>query len=493
MVFRPSFFHTLPMRRWILAGLCALVACSESDKKDTAVDAGADASLGPPPTPDRLSADGQFLRDSMGRAVTLRGVNARVEGVFDVTFDDGRTPLEEVPALDESDCKRMSELGFTILRLPINWSGIEPERDKISETYLKRVDDVIACMREQGIYVLVDLHQDAYSKEIGEDGAPLWAIVPKPDKLLEGPLTPEGLTARRFSQAVSAAQMSFFAAGDPNGLQAEFIEVLELVAKRYKAEPAVLGIDLFNEPFTSPELLRDFQGRAGEAVHSAAPDLIVTFEPSALWATVGGEDVVDGPYPVKGAMYAPHLYALAIGGSDEQLMNVARADLLPSFQTAAKEAKAWGAAWMIGELGGGPTTTNFQTYLRLHYDLQDEFLVSSALWLWKESSQDSWGLYDYVGGKWQERPAMVELASRPHVLRTAGTPTKLRFTNEGLSFSYNRPVDAPNLVFIPERFKVASITCDGTKVNPQIRDTRVQFRCGKGTEHSVEIKLAASR
>ena len=40
---------------------------------------------------------GDMLRDSHGRALLLRGVNARVAGVFDVTFDDGRAPREAIP------------------------------------------------------------------------------------------------------------------------------------------------------------------------------------------------------------------------------------------------------------------------------------------------------------------------------------------------------------------------------------------------------------
>src|SRR6185436_7667614 len=160
-----------------------------------------------------------------GRVAILRGINARVQGVFDVTFADGRTALEAIPELTDADCRRMRALGIDLLRLPINWSGIEPERDRFDEEYLKRVDAAVKCAGDAGVLVVVDLHQDAFSKEIGEDGAPLWAIQPAPDMLLEGPL--HDLGERRMSRQVTRAFETFFAVGDPSGLQGEFIAMLK--------------------------------------------------------------------------------------------------------------------------------------------------------------------------------------------------------------------------------------------------------------------------
>lgn len=481
--------------------LAALAACSDDVKTSNSdpVDAGSDAAVdaGPPKVgtftdTGALTPDSHFFRDEQGRALILRGLNARIEGVFDVTFDDGRTPVEEIPSFGEEDCERMGQLGFSLLRLPINWSAIEPTKDEFDEAYMKRVDAVIACLKKQGIYTLVDIHQDAYSKEIGEDGAPLWAIVPAPEMLLEGPLGEGELMARRLSGQVTKAFQSFFDDADANGLQAQYIEMLEYVAKRYEKEPAVIGLDLFNEPFIGAAKAVAFNAKAAAAVRKVAPELTIMFEPSGLWSRLGGEPVTTGPFATDKAVFAPHLYAVSIEGDEEERKNVKRASLLPSFETAAEEAKDWGTPWLIGEFGAGPSVTNYEAYLKVQYDLQDEFLVSSALWLWKENTQGAWGLFDRVDDAWVERPAMVTAVSRPHVMRTAGTPTKMTFADDTLSLDYEDAIDAPNLVFVPERFVIESVTCDGKAVQPSADTGKVQITCEGEGEHALRLTLAAA-
>ena len=145
-----------------------------------------------------LSTRCQQFVDAEGRTVVLHGINARVEGLFDVTFDDGRVALEDIPEFTLADARRMRAMGFNLLRLPVNWSGIEPadtQPPTYDPTYLARLREVVDTCGEAGLFVLIDFHQDAYSKEIGEDGAPLWAISPEPNMLLEGPLTDLGAHA----------------------------------------------------------------------------------------------------------------------------------------------------------------------------------------------------------------------------------------------------------------------------------------------------------
>lgn len=199
-----------------LGGLCS--ACGD------------DSSSAVSPRP--LSSDGTHLRDDRGRIALLRGINARINGIFDVSFSDGRVALEPIPELTDEDCQRMRQLGLDFLRLPINWSGYEPTQGAYSDEYLARVDAAVQCAARAGMLVMIDLHQDAYSKEIGEDGAPLWAISPAPTELLQGPLTDLG--ERRLSAQTTAAFNTFFDPADPAGVRhARLVDAaLDLRAER---------------------------------------------------------------------------------------------------------------------------------------------------------------------------------------------------------------------------------------------------------------------
>ncbi len=423
----------------------------------------------PPGAP--LHVDGRHLRDAQGRVVLLRGINARVDGVFDVTFDDGRTALEPIPPLTGADCARMRQLGINHLRLPINWSGIEPQQDVIDEDYLARVGAAVDCAGDAGLYVIIDLHQDAYSKEIGEDGAPLWAIVPPPEALLEGPLT--DLQDRRLSNQVQLAFASFFDPADAAGLQAEFIAMLRVVGARWAEHPAVIGFELYNEPDIDADQLDPFQAAAAAALREVAPQKLVFFEPPTIRNFLDFQPLAAAPFPVSGAVYSPHIYTFIFGMAEDRLAALTKDDLRPSIDNARAEAEAWAAPLYIGEFGCGPTGTNSDLWMRWQQELHDEYLASSAFWLWKEDSQGSWGLHDKVGDDWVERPQVVGWLSRIHAERISGDP--LRVSYDGASGALE--VDsagaggAAHEIYIPEASAPSfAVSCAGESVPDLTRD-----------------------
>src|SRR4029077_10131254 len=188
-------------------------------------------------------ADGR-LRDQHGREVTLRGVNARAQGIFDVTFTDGRLPLEPIPTFDAGDADRMQGFGFNLLGHPISWSALEPDPGQYDRRCLDRISAIVTVCQRRGILVVIDFHQDAFSKEIGQDGAPRWALDlllgPGGYPYLGGPLT--DLDARRFAPATLAAFRQFFT--NANGIQERFAAAAAVVAKRFRRARAVMGYEI---------------------------------------------------------------------------------------------------------------------------------------------------------------------------------------------------------------------------------------------------------
>jgi endoglycosylceramidase len=403
-----------------------------------------------------LASDGTHLRDDHGRIALLRGINARVDGVFDVTFSDGRIALEPIPPLDESDCTRMHELGLDFLRLPINWSAIEPAQGVYDDGYLDRVDAAVQCAARAGLYVMIDLHEDAYSKEIGEDGAPLWAIQPPPQMLLQGPLTDLG--TRRTSQQVAAAFDSFFAEGDPSGLQAAFDAMLDHVVRRWADDPAVIGFEIFNEPPVGEDLVDAFSKEAAATVRAAAPDKLVVFEPTALRNLLDFAPKAKAAFPVASSVYAPHIYTYVFAPDPTALENLDPADLEVSVSGARDEAKAWHTPMMIGEYGIGPTAPNADLWMQTQATLHDRYLASDAFWLWKEESQDSWGVFDKTADGWTERPQVVAWLSRPHAARIAGTVETNEYDAAARSLHLVTHGGGEHSIYIPDGY---SVTCNG--------------------------------
>src|SRR5205823_2136272 len=119
------------------------------------------------------------LSDDNGRTVLLHGVNARIHGIMDFRLADGSFTLPDPPPFTAADAAAMRAMGLNALRLPINWSLLEPsDSGGFDETVMANIAAVVDACRAAHVFVLLDLHQDGYAKITGTDGAPDWAVVP---------------------------------------------------------------------------------------------------------------------------------------------------------------------------------------------------------------------------------------------------------------------------------------------------------------------------
>jgi len=432
------------------------------------------------------------LVDRSGRTVLLHGLNARVAGVFDDTFTDGRLPLMTLPTFDASDASRIRALGWNALRLPINWSGIEPSEDGgVVSAYFDAVAAVTSACGTAGLFVILDLHQDSYSKEIGQDGAPLWAISPPPTQLLGGPLT--DLSSRFTSAQVQDAYLTFF--GDPDAgayLRTRFAAVAGKVAARFANDPAVAGFELYNEPLGTPAQLLALYQQMIPPIRAAAPDKLVFFEPNAIRNEIGSAPLGDGSIGA-GTVYAPHVYTLAFTAPDTP--GVTEATYAPSNLSARAEANSWDAPLVITEFGYPPTSPNFQSWAGWQGDLEDQTLASSFFWLWKEYGQGSWGFYDFSdAGVATERPAVVAALTRARLEAAAGTLLSVKYDATALVltvvFEGSASTTAPNLVSIGAGATVPAVdwkaTCDGQPVATGGADP-LSIPCSGAGEHTLVV------
>jgi len=351
----------------------------------------------------RLSADpdplaGGRIVDSKGREVLLRGVNVNSLGKYWQGTD-----VKPTLPLERDDPRRIAGFGWNVVRLIVSWSKLEPKPGTYNEHYLDRVAKWVRRFREQGVYTIVDLHQDAWGATLaarpdevcppgylpgfGWDGAPRWATLDE-DK----PRCYSG--AREVNPAVMAAWSNFFAdAPGPGGVgvRTRYARMLGHLAARFASSRAVAGIDVMNEPnafgATETAQLGDFYGQALAAIRRGEERgggfrHLVLFEPGVLWDVTG-----QGPPPPfahdRNVVYSPHLYIGSIGGAGPPSR--------PSFEAARAEAAGFGGAPVLtGEWGGDPAraTNEPGDYFLAHQALQDEFRIGATLWTWKQSCGD---------------------------------------------------------------------------------------------------------
>jgi len=259
----------------------------------------------------RLLSFGRWFTDAHGRVVMLRGGNV-VQLVGDAHRlgpggGDGRWQ-DATPGL-------MAAAGFNAVRLAIFMDRVAPTPGRIDQAYLDAVAATIAAYKRHGIATLIDFHQDEFGPSVGIRGMPKWMTLT--DGLKRNPALqfPNGYFK---DPAVQRAFDNFWAnrsTASGKGVQDAYIEAVAAVARRFRGEAAVFGIDLMNEPATGtpcsrpdpvsadcPELeqklLAPFYRKAAAAVAAAAPHLILFFEPFMLQGALG--IAIDTPIPSIG-------------------------------------------------------------------------------------------------------------------------------------------------------------------------------------------------
>ncbi len=409
-----------------------------------------------------------FIADQQGRRVLLHG--AIPAGLIDfwsgtdysVTDTppyypidpaayDGKCPANSsaiaTPPLCQDDINRMAALGFNSVRLPMSWSLLEPERGRFSEQYLDRVAQVVGWAREAGMYVILDMHQNAFSRYVGRSdppalpggaaislryytGAPRWATI------TDGLPSVWYSDTRELNPAAFEATTNFWY--NREGIQDEYIATVAHVMQRFKDDSTVAGISVFNEPQPGWDLspgfedllLFPFYRRVIDAItglHDGVPCPTQIFMPAPCgYPDLGVHDrrhlvfldsgwlreVTDFPthlglpvssYPnlVLGIHAYTHVFTIdhlidaktppdkasyPWGGYDQ------------TYSWGEREARAIGAALLVTEFGNDPGLDSIELATQLRE--QEIHLTGFAFWTWMENcgggNSKPYGVFDGI-------------------------------------------------------------------------------------------------
>jgi endoglycosylceramidase len=391
----------------VLVGIALLAAgCSSDDDASAGGSsvpgdaAPATAARLPPSVTDLrpLSVRAGRIVDDRGRDVLLRGANVNALGEY-YRADPAVSPTAPVT---DGDWDAMAAHGMSVVRLIMSWSRLEPERGRVDRRYLGTVRNTVRAANRRGLYVVLDMHQDAWGTTIatpdgvtcpagtqaaiGWDGAPGWATI-------TGGASTCRPGGRESAPAVQAAFSSFYA--DADGIRDELVKVWGAVAAAFAGTDGVAGYDLFNEAnvvSSAPDGAAGYNRfvadaiaavRAAETKAGARPTPVFV-EPPVLFPLPGSRldpSVVSDPDLV----FAPHNYAESIGPkilTVEQTFAVDRA--------GADELGAPGspAALWVGEYGFWNTEPATLDVARRYAAEEDARAVGGAWWQWRQTCGD---------------------------------------------------------------------------------------------------------
>ena len=123
----------------------------------------------------RLMIEGTRFRDSLGREITLRGINVACDAKYpsqpnqpsnisDNFFDADKLSFVGRPfSIDEAHIhfSRLKKWGYNTIRYIFTWEAIEyAGPGKYDEEWVQHTISIIRLARDYGFYIFMDPHQD---------------------------------------------------------------------------------------------------------------------------------------------------------------------------------------------------------------------------------------------------------------------------------------------------------------------------------------------
>jgi endoglycosylceramidase len=413
--------------------------------------AAASASAAPAPP---LDHEGRWLTDQRGRVVILRG--------FNMVYKVGSYRPEDT-GFGGDDARFLARHGFNSIRLGIIYAGLEPNppaadgKPDYRRGYIRSIARTERVLARNGVYTLLDFHQDLYNERFQGEGWPDWQTIDD-----GAPSEPQlGFPTNYLVNAGLQRAFDNFWANtqvEGRGLQDAYAAAWRRVAAKFRRKSYVMGYDLLNEPWPGSALapqgcaspdgcpgfdsttLTDFSRRVLDAIRTVDPSTLVFYEPLVLFDF--GADTAHGDLGDPDTGFSFHDYCLgASGPACEPLEELV-------FDNAERHVADTGAVPFLTEYGA---TDDLETIRRL-VRLSDAHMVSWQYWHYCDCADPTTsgpGVQAVVvdpseppSGANVKREKLRVLA-RPYPRAVAGTPHRFGFDPDTGRFELEYSTRAP--------------------------------------------------
>jgi endoglycosylceramidase len=428
--------------------------------------------------PAPLHVDGKLIKDTQGRTVLLRGVN--------ISGDSKVPPF--MPITDAAMLDPLPGWGINTLRLLFTWEAFEPNRCNYDSAYLQYYEQVVQWANERSIYVIVDFHQDAYSRYSIDgcgEGFPEWAVysgIERKDP--NNGETCEDWGIKMFFDLSHHDTWHHFHA-DSEGARSRYIDMVRVVADHMSDHPNVIGYELINEPWGNDDELASFYNEVGTAIRKRHPSAILFVPPHALVSSgLGGNNIAKPEF--SNFVYSPHYYDPAV----IMFKNWLGIDPSASLDNMSAHAAEWNVPLLLGEYGAPAETNNVEGYMDALNNWLNTGMHSGTQWnytpTWRDDTKDGWNHEDL---SIIDDSGELRSNFRPRAYPTVIAGTDAVFSEDKNSFSLSWIHDSSlgsTKIFLPSDFMQGKTLISVGKIQCE---TNQQILVCNGLDGPVEVKV----
>lgn len=417
-----------------------------------------------------------FIEKTTGRRRLFHGLNA----VYKIPpYYPSRSQFDVKDSICDEDIANLKKWGFNVIRLGVLWNAVVPTEGQINSTYLSTMFKLVKDLESNGIYTMVDMHQDTLGAALCGEGFPKWAVAkildlanfpknstkafPAPFKLNitfgpDGYPDLQSCVKNNFffyylTEESCAAWGSFY---NHSELWADFGFHWRAVASVFNETNGVLGYELLNEPWAGDlyhEPLRAISDKAmieplykvlHKQIRSVDDNHIVFYEPLILDSYLDlvnhVPDITSGPggptYNDRQAL-AYHIYCPNDEAGDPVLLPVCHQIVKKSWDIFNQTSRRIGGGYFLTEFGATGNDKNSTDFLDTMLNHADAHLASWTYWTWKSfedittENPQTETLYEPDGSL---QMAKLSTLSRTYAQAIAGHPIDMSYDPHSSEF-----------------------------------------------------------